>query len=267
MTDLADPPSWSDPSDDPNDEQFGDVVVSAAIEDAGAFDAVLVGEPYDGAVIGRPGAGEGPAALRRELAATKTHQFDAGPVGSVGDLGDIAAIDSEWTTKRSSEVQDAVRAVTARIYDQGGLPVFLGGDNSLTYPNVAPLLERGSVGVVSLDAHLDCRELRGEPTSGTPYRQLHEAGLDAFADEGVEETFVGLILRERGIARHGHDIVADGDVVGHVTSGTMSPTLGEPIALGYVPTSLAEPGTELSVVVRDREKRAEVVTTPFIEDN
>ena len=92
-------------------------------------------------------------------------------------------------------------------------------------------------------------------------------GRDALADvaeTGPEERFVGLKLRERGIARHGYDITADGDVVGHVTSGTMSPTLGEPIALGYVPASLSDPGTELGVVVRDDEKRAEVVSTPFI---
>ena len=88
--------------------------------------------------------------------------------------------------------------------------------------------------------------------------------LAAVAEAGPEATFVGLKLRERGIARHGYDITADGDVVGHVTSGTMSPTLGEPIALGYVPTSLSDPGTELGVVVRDDEKRAEVVSTPFV---
>jgi aminomethyltransferase len=93
-------------------------------------------------------------------------------------------------------------------------------------------------------------------------------GRDALAEvaeRGVRETFVGLVLRERGIARHGHEIVADGETVGHVTSGTMSPTLGEAIALGYVPISLAEPGTELEIVIRDRKKRAEVVSTPFID--
>ena len=92
-------------------------------------------------------------------------------------------------------------------------------------------------------------------------------GRDALAEvaeAGPEELFVGIELRERGIARHGHDITADSDVVGHVTSGTMSPTLGEPIALGYVPASLSEPGTELGIVVRDDEKRAEVVSTPFV---
>ncbi len=90
--------------------------------------------------------------------------------------------------------------------------------------------------------------------------------LAAAARSGPEEAFVGLQLRERGIARHGHDVTVDGDVVGHVTSGTMSPTLGEPIALGYLPTSLSDPGTEVEVVVRGDGKRAEVVTTPFIRE-
>ncbi|WP_331456986.1 glycine cleavage T C-terminal barrel domain-containing protein, partial [Haloferax profundi] len=57
----------------------------------------------------------------------------------------------------------------------------------------------------------------------------------------------------------------DGDVVGVVTSGTMSPTLSEPIGLGYVPTEYAEEGTVLHVLVRGREKRAEIVTPPFID--
>jgi len=54
-------------------------------------------------------------------------------------------------------------------------------------------------------------------------------------------------------------------VVGTVTSGTMSPTLGEPIALGYVPVAHADPGTELSVVVRGEPKRARVESLPFLE--
>jgi aminomethyltransferase len=94
-------------------------------------------------------------------------------------------------------------------------------------------------------------------------------GRDALAEvaeAGAEELFVGIELRERGIARHGHDIAVDGDVIGTVTSGTMSPTLGEPIALGYVPASLSEPGTEVEVVVRGDGKRAEVVSTPFIRE-
>ena len=95
-------------------------------------------------------------------------------------------------------------------------------------------------------------------------------GRDALArvdEEGIEETFVGLTLLERGVARHGYDVVDDDDhLIGHVTSGTMSPTLGEPIALGYLPVDEADPGNEVGVVVRGQTKRAKVVTPPFLED-
>jgi aminomethyltransferase len=85
--------------------------------------------------------------------------------------------------------------------------------------------------------------------------------------EGVDETFVGLKLVDRGIARHGYDVTDEsGHVVGRVTSGTMSPTLGESIALGYLPVEYATPGARVNVVVRGREKRAKVVARPFLED-
>jgi len=192
VTDFSHRFSWTGPSGDPNDEQFGDVVEPVSLDAVEAYDAVLVGEPYDGAVIGQPGAREGPAAIRRELAATKTHSFDRGLVGPVGDLGDIALPAGESV----SVVQSRVQEVAAAVHACDAVPVFLGGDNSLTYPNVSPLLTGstpesgsapGSVAVVSVDAHLDCREVRGQPTSGTPYRQLFEAGLDTLAVVGARD--------------------------------------------------------------------------------
>jgi len=95
-------------------------------------------------------------------------------------------------------------------------------------------------------------------------------GRDALAAveaAGVDEQLVGLRLLDRGVARHGHEISVDGEAVGEVTSGTMSPTLGEPIALGYVPVAHADPGTELSVVVRGEPKSARVVNLPFLEED
>jgi formiminoglutamase/agmatinase len=176
-------PDWSGTSADPNDEQFGHVVDRTTVDAAGEYAAVLVGEPYDGAVIGRPGARDGPTAIRDALAGVKTHHFDAGPVARVGDVGDV-----ELARGSVRDVQSSLRETTARLYDAGAVPAFLGGDNSLTYPNVAPLLDRdgaGRVGVVSFDAHLDCREVRDGPTSGTPYRQLHDAGLDTLCVVGA----------------------------------------------------------------------------------
>jgi len=93
-------------------------------------------------------------------------------------------------------------------------------------------------------------------------------GREALASQreaGVAERLVGLRLEERGIARHGHEIRADGEPVGTVTSGTMSPTLGDAIALGYVPVEHADPGTTLSVMVRGEAKRAAVEAMPFYE--
>ncbi|EMA46422.1 formiminoglutamase [Halococcus morrhuae DSM 1307] len=176
---LREPPAWDGPSADPNDEQFGDIVEPTNLDDMDGFDAVLVGEPYDSAVIGRRGAREGPGALREALAGVKTHRFDAGSVQSIGDLGDVEALDGDV-----SAVQESVCEMTREIHASDALPIFIGGDNSLTYPNAAPLLS-DSLGIINFDAHLDCREVHGEPTSGSPYRQLHEAGLDAYACVGA----------------------------------------------------------------------------------
>lgn len=174
MTVDESPPSWSGPSADPNDEQFGDVVAATSIEAAEAYSAVLLGEPYDGAVIGRRGAAAAPDAIRSALAEVKTHHFDHGTVGPIGDLGDVSL---PGTDESVSEVQTDLEGTTARVHEADTIPIFLGGDNSLTVPNAAPLLD-DRLGVLSIDAHLDCREVRDDPTSGSPYRQLFERGLD-----------------------------------------------------------------------------------------
>ncbi|MDP1874929.1 glycine cleavage system aminomethyltransferase GcvT [Phenylobacterium sp.] len=75
---------------------------------------------------------------------------------------------------------------------------------------------------------------------------------------------VGLKV-EGAPAREGAEIAdADGDVVGLVTSGGFAPSLGYPIALGFVPPALAAVGTELKVIVRGRAQPAQVVATPFV---
>ncbi|MUV60164.1 glycine cleavage system aminomethyltransferase GcvT [Halobacterium sp. CBA1126] len=90
--------------------------------------------------------------------------------------------------------------------------------------------------------------------------------LAAQQEAGVDETFVGFVLDERGVPRHGYDITnEDGDHVGEVTSGTMSPTLDEPIGLGYVDVDYADDGTPIEVVVRGTGKRATITPTPFID--
>jgi aminomethyltransferase len=71
------------------------------------------------------------------------------------------------------------------------------------------------------------------------------------------------VLRGRGIARHGYPVHHADGPTGVVTSGTMSPTLGEAIAMAYVAPGHAEPGTMLAVEIRGAQVPAEVVPLPF----
>ena len=84
-------------------------------------------------------------------------------------------------------------------------------------------------------------------------------------EEGPARVRVGLHVKEGAPAREGAEIAdMDGNVIGRITSGGPSPTLGKNIAMGYVPPAFAELGTELKAVVRGRQQAAEVVAMPFV---
>lgn len=75
---------------------------------------------------------------------------------------------------------------------------------------------------------------------------------------------IGFEMTGRGIARHGYPIVdTAGAKVGHVSSGSPSPTLGKHIGLGYVPIDLASVGSTICVEIRGKAVEAKVVKTPF----
>ncbi len=87
--------------------------------------------------------------------------------------------------------------------------------------------------------------------------------LERQSAEGVTRKLVGLKLQGRAIARHGYPVLRDGQSVGVITSGTWSPSLGEAIALAYVPSDAAKLGTELAVEIRGKAAPALVVKRPF----
>lgn len=82
-------------------------------------------------------------------------------------------------------------------------------------------------------------------------------------ERGVERKLVGIGLEERGFPRPGYVITRDGEAVGTVTSGTVSPVLERGIALGYVPVEHSPVGTGLAVRIRDREVPGRVESLPF----
>jgi len=89
------------------------------------------------------------------------------------------------------------------------------------------------------------------------------AALAAQKEAGVERRLVGLRMTGKGFPRPGYDVVSDGEVVGNVTSGTVSPTLGFGVALGYVPVALSKADTVVQIDARGRLIDAVVQRPPF----
>jgi aminomethyltransferase len=85
--------------------------------------------------------------------------------------------------------------------------------------------------------------------------------------EPLRLTRIGLELSERRVPRQGCPILADSRRVGEVTSGTFSPTLQKPIAMGYISPEFADPGRELQVDIRGHLARARIVPLPFYNHN
>nr|WP_040497023.1 glycine cleavage system aminomethyltransferase GcvT [Fulvivirga imtechensis] len=84
-------------------------------------------------------------------------------------------------------------------------------------------------------------------------------------EEGITRKLVGFKMVDKGIPRHDYVIEnAEGNEIGKVTSGTMSPVLNHGIGLGYVKKEFATPGTEIYIAVRNRKLKAEVAKLPLI---
>jgi len=89
--------------------------------------------------------------------------------------------------------------------------------------------------------------------------------LKAQKEAGVTRKLVGFELLERGIPRHDHPVLDEaGNVVGKVTSGTMSPTLQKPVGLAYVPKAMAAEGTSIRIDIRGKALKGVVVKLPFL---
>lgn len=87
--------------------------------------------------------------------------------------------------------------------------------------------------------------------------------LAAVQQTGPRRKLVGLVMRDEAIARHEYPVLVDGSEAGVVTSGTLSPTLGERIAMAYLPAADAALGGMVEVLIRDRRHPAEQVKLPF----
>jgi aminomethyltransferase len=88
--------------------------------------------------------------------------------------------------------------------------------------------------------------------------------LEAQKQHGTTRKLIAFELDERGIPRQGYDIVdGNGNIIGNVTSGTQSPSLGKGIGMGYVPTVFTKVGSKINIQVRKKAIPATVVKLPF----
>ena len=82
--------------------------------------------------------------------------------------------------------------------------------------------------------------------------------------EGVSKKLIGFEMIEKGIPRHDYEIVdKEGNSIGTVTSGTMSPSMNIPVGMGYVKSAFAAEGSEIYIKIREKSLKAKVVKFPF----
>jgi aminomethyltransferase len=160
----------------------------------------------------------------------------------------------------NDDAEPLFEAILETGADEGVIPAGLGARDTLRLEAALPLYGH----------ELD--------TTTTPF----EAGLDRFvknldtefigasalarrSEEADSRRLIGFELTKRGIARADHEILDRDQIVGRVTSGCPSPTLGKSIGLGYVPRALSQIGQGLMVRVRGKDIAAVVVETPFLK--
>ena len=167
--------------------------------------------------------------------------------GYTGELGVELLVPAE----RAGELWD-------RVIDRGAVPCGLGARDTLRlevcYPlhgnDIGPETDAISAGlgwVCALD-----KDFTGV------------AELRRVKEEGPARRLAAFVMDDPGIPRQGMAILGSGgEAVGEVTSGSHSPMLERGIGMGYVDAGLAQPGTELTIDIRGRQRRATVVKKPI----
>lgn len=84
-------------------------------------------------------------------------------------------------------------------------------------------------------------------------------------EQGITRRLVGFELKDRAFPRHGYKIMKDGKEIGHVTSGTFSPSLDKGIGIGYINKPFNQVDTLITISIRGRDVPAQVVKTPFYQ--
>ena len=269
-------------------------VPKRTLDDLGEADAVIVGAPLDWGTTYRPGARFGPRAIRDadylDLNGARPH-LDTGidPLAalSVVDIGDIHLVPGYMESSI-----ERIRRTVASVAKSGSVPIVLGGDHTITFPDaggVADVVGHGDIALIHFDAHADTADthygmLHGH---GTPMRRLIESGavpghrfvqiglrgywpppdvVKWMGEQGMTSYFMSEIT-ERGLSA-----VVD-DAVSHAATGAKGVFVSVDVDVvdpGSAPgTGTPEPGgitpRELLDTVRRLGRELEVVGADVVE--
>jgi aminomethyltransferase len=188
--------------------------------------------------------------------------------GTVCGMRDVLIARTGYTGEDGFEIyipsdRETSERVWGKVLDAGRefgiIPCGLGARNTLRLEAKMALYGHEISDTINVwEAGLDryCKMEKGE--------FVGRAALGRAKTEPLKRTLVGIEMVERGIARDDYRCYDEaGEVIGAVTSGSPSPTLGKNIALAYVPTVLATIGTTIYVDIRGQKCKARVVPTPF----
>jgi aminomethyltransferase len=227
-------------------------------ENAGDLNVEVSDESDDWALL----ALQGPKAAEllqnltdADLSSLKYYRFVEGDVSGAGAIISRTGYTGEDGFELYLSPDDAPR-VWRELVEAGATPVGLGARDTL----------RLDAGMCLYGNELDAETTPLEAGIGFAVhldKEQEFIGQDALRsekEEGLRKKLVGFELEGRGIARHDHPVRADGETVGRVTSGTLSPTLNKAIGLALVSPEVED---RFEVVIRDRPVGARTVALPF----
>lgn len=246
-----------------------DVVATALTERAAGFDAVVADESEQHALV----AVQGPASaavlaplVDVDLAVVRYYRSQPATLRTAAGAVDVLLARTGYTGEDGFEVFAATgnavavwEALLGAGREHGAVPAGLACRDTLRLEAGMPLYGHE----LTRDRNPYEARLGRVVKLDTPGDFTGRAALTAAAATEPRELLVGLRGSGRRAGREGYAVLSGDDVVGRVTSGALSPTLGHPVAMAYVRSDLAAVGTALAVDVRGSAQPVEVVELPF----
>ena len=196
---------------------------------------------------------QGPRSLERlGLFEAPAFSFAEGEIDGIACMINRTGYTGEQGVELMVPAEDAPR-LWDRVVARGAQPAGLGARDTLRLEVCYPLHGND----IGSDTDAISAGLGWVCALGKDFTGVEE--LRRIKAEGTQQRLVAFVMRERAIPRQGMPIEGGGEV----TSGTHSPMLDRGIGLGYVPAELAEPDTDLTIDVRGKPRRAQVVKKPI----